>query len=89
MPGKISIFRTIPRIVMGPGAVSGLGQEVLDLGASKCLVITDQGIIGAGLLEPVEASLKAAKIECRVFSEVKPDPPLRDGGRLPGNTRGI
>jgi alcohol dehydrogenase class IV len=74
MLGRISIFRSIPRIVMGPGAVAGLGQEVRDLGATNCLVVTDKGIIDAGLMEPVEASLKAAKVKYQVFSDVQPDP---------------
>jgi alcohol dehydrogenase class IV len=74
MLGRISIFRTIPRIVMGAGAVAGLGQEVRGLGASNCLIVTDQGIIKAGLMESVEASLQAAKVKFQVFSEVEPDP---------------
>jgi len=74
MAGGISLFRTTPRVVMGPGAVGGLGEEVKLAGASSALVVTDPGIVKAGLMEPVEAALKAAGISFSVFSEVEPDP---------------
>lgn len=70
----ISLFRTTPRIVMGPGAVSGVGDEARGLGAGKALVVTDQGIIDAGLLQTVEASLGTAGVEFTLFSDVAPDP---------------
>ena len=59
---------------MGSGAVSGLGQEVRDLKATRALIVTDPGIIDAGILGPVEASLKEARVKYMVFSEVSPDP---------------
>jgi len=74
MLDNISIFRTTPRIIMGSGAVSGLGQEVRDLKATRALIVTDPGIIDAGILGPVEASLKEARVKYMVFSEVSPDP---------------
>ena len=54
MLDKISIFRTTPRIVMGPGAVNGLGREVQNLEADRALIVTDPGILDAGILGPVE-----------------------------------
>ena len=74
MLDNISIFRTTPRIVMGPGAVNGLGREVRDLKAARALIVTDPGILDAGILAPVEASLKEARVKYMVFSEVSPDP---------------
>lgn len=74
MSARISIFRTTPRIVMGPGSVAGVGKEALDLGARRVLVVTDPGIVDAGLLDPVRQSLEAAGLEFSLFSEVAPDP---------------
>ncbi|MCB2227113.1 MAG: iron-containing alcohol dehydrogenase [Desulfarculaceae bacterium] len=74
MGARVSIFRTTPRIVMGPGAVAGVGAEAKALGATRVLVVTDPGIMGAGLLDPVEASLKAEGLDYVLFSEVSPDP---------------
>jgi alcohol dehydrogenase class IV len=74
MAGRVTLFRTTPRIVMGPGAINGVGQEALDLGAKRVLVVTDKGIIESGIFSPVEASLKEAGLEIQVFSDVLPDP---------------
>jgi alcohol dehydrogenase class IV len=70
----ISLFRTTPRVVMGPGAVKNVGAEVKALGAARALIVTDPGVVAAGLAAPVEASLKAAGVEFGVFSDVAPDP---------------
>jgi len=59
---------------MGPGSVAGVGKEALDLGARRVLVVTDPGIVDAGLLDPVRQSLEAAGLEFSLFSEVAPDP---------------
>jgi alcohol dehydrogenase class IV len=74
MAGRISLFRTTPRIVMGPGAIDGIGREVESLGAKRVLVVTDPGIIESGLFSRIEASLKDTGLEVRVFSDVTPDP---------------
>lgn len=74
MASGISLFRTTPRIVMGAGAVDQAGEEVRAMGASSALVVTDPGIAGAGILDKVLASLKAAKVRSLVFKEVSPDP---------------
>ena len=47
---KITLFRTIPRIVMGPGAIKQVGDEVKGLKAGKVMFVTDRGIVEAGLL---------------------------------------
>ncbi len=74
MLDRINIFRTTPRIVMGPGAVNGLGREARALKAARALVVTDPGIMEAGILGPVEASLSEARVRYQVFSDVSPDP---------------
>jgi alcohol dehydrogenase len=74
MTATITLFRTTPRIVMGLGAVNQAGQEALALSAHRVLVVTDGGIIAAGILDQVAASLKAADVAYEVFSDVSPDP---------------
>ncbi len=71
---KITLFRTTPRIVMGPGAIGQIGQETSNLSGKKVLIVTDKGLIGAGLIQPVEKSLKESRIKYAVFDAVKPDP---------------
>lgn len=74
MWAKVSMFRTTPRILMGPGAVGRTGEEVCRLGARRVLVVTDQGILKAGLWEKVEKSLRSFRIKSTLFDGVEPDP---------------
>lgn len=70
----VKIFSTTPRIVMGPGSVKTIGAEVKAKGAKRVLIVTDKGVIGAGLLKSIEESFKAAKIKYDIFDKVEPDP---------------
>jgi alcohol dehydrogenase class IV len=70
----VKIFSTTPRIVMGPGSVKTIGAEVKAKGAKRVLIVTDKGVIGAGLLKSIEESFKAAKIKYTIFDKVEPDP---------------
>ena len=71
---RITLFRTIPRIVMGPGALKQLADEASALRANKVLIVTDQGLIKAGLVEKAQAVLEKAGIENAVFGDVEADP---------------
>lgn len=70
----VRVFSTTPRIVMGPGSVKTIGAEVKALGIKRVLIVTDKGVIAAGLMKPIEESLKASKIKYAVFDGVQPDP---------------
>jgi len=59
---RITVFRTPPRIVMGPGAIGRIPQEVSELKAEKVLFVTDKGIIGAGLIQPAQEALEKSWI---------------------------
>lgn len=71
---RVTIFRTTPRVVMGPGAISQIGQEVKGLQAKKAVIVTDKGVVGAGLLKQAEASLESAGVSVAVYDGVEPDP---------------
>ncbi|MBW2033803.1 MAG: iron-containing alcohol dehydrogenase [Deltaproteobacteria bacterium] len=71
---RITVFRTPPRIVMGPGAIGRIPQEVSELKAEKVLFVTDKGIIGAGLIQPAQEALEKSEIKYAVFDGVEPDP---------------
>ena len=74
MLDRITLFRTTKRIVFGVGAVEKIGTEVQLLKGKKVLVVTDPGIIRAGLLEPLTNSIQAAGIPFALFDQVEPDP---------------
>ena len=71
---SITLFRTTPRIVMGPGSIGQIAQEVRGLNAEKVLFVTDKGIIEAGLLKRAQEVLGKFDIKYAVFDNVEPDP---------------
>ncbi|UCF84624.1 MAG: iron-containing alcohol dehydrogenase [Desulfobacteraceae bacterium] len=71
---RITLFRTPPRIVMGPGAIGQIAKEVSELKAERVLFVTDKGIIGAGLIQPAQEALEKSEIKYAVFDGVESDP---------------
>ena len=59
---------------MGPGALNQLADEARALKAKKVLIVTDQGLIEAGLVKKAEDILEKADIKYAVFGEVEADP---------------
>jgi alcohol dehydrogenase class IV len=57
--------------------VERLGPEAKAMGAGSALVVTDQGLVRAGLLEGVVASLEAEGIASEVYADVPVDPGTR------------
>ncbi|TKC98355.1 iron-containing alcohol dehydrogenase [Polyangium fumosum] len=72
--GQLSIWSFPTRIVFGAGAAKQAGAEAKRLGSKHALVVTDRGVVGAGLLAPIEASLREAGIKWTVFDGVLGNP---------------
>jgi len=67
-------FDAKTRVVFGPDTVQRLGREAAGLGAANALLVTDKGIVRAGLLEKAKQPLAEAGITVAVFDEVQPNP---------------
>lgn len=67
-------FHTTPAIVFGAGAAARTGELAQPYGVSAFLV-TDAGLMRAGLVTPVLESLAQHGIACTVFDQVLADPP--------------
>ena len=71
-------FAVATRILSGAGAVAEVGPTLAAEGHNHLLVVTDQGIVNAGLLAPVERSLReAAGLAATIFADVQADPEER------------
>ena len=68
------LFRTTPRILMGPGSADQIGRELKALKGKRVLIVTDPGIIRAGLLDGISPSLKKAGVTVTLFDQVEADP---------------
>lgn len=62
------------RIEYGIGSVSGIAKELKLLNASKIMIVTDQGVIKAGIVDKVTSLLNQSEISYRIFAEVDPNP---------------
>jgi len=77
MMTKLNNFLSPTKIILGNGAVSQVGDETKKLGGKKALIVTDKGVVKAGLVSGVEESLKAKEIDFGIFDEVAAEPPAR------------
>ncbi len=67
----------IPTVMKhGLGAITVLADEARSLGMTRPLLVTDPGVVKAGLLERVLNPLKAAQMDYVVFDRVAPNPPI-------------
>src|SRR5437763_13567233 len=76
-----SVMSFPTRIVYGKGAIQELANELKRAGASRPLLVTDKGILQAGLLRFVTPLLEQAGIKSQVFSEFEANPTDRDALR--------
>ncbi len=69
-------FNTTKSVICEPGAIKRLGEIVKEQMGKKVLLVTDPGLIKAGLLERATESLDAAGVEYKLFDGVVADPPV-------------
>lgn len=66
----------MPRILVGVGAVDQVGELARKLGGNKVLIITDPGVVQAGLVDKVTQPLVKEGIEFGIFDGCQPDVPV-------------
>ncbi len=71
------------QIQFGAGAIANLGKTVKDFNGSNVLLVVDPGLVKAGLIKPITAPLKKAKIPFTIYDKIDPEPGLKlaDKGR--------
>lgn len=74
---KVNTFFSPNKVILGNGTVAQAGEEAGKLGAKKALIVTDAGVVKAGLVQGLEESLKAQKIKFGIYSQVKAEPEAR------------
>jgi len=71
---RIDVFRIPTRISFGRGVALTLADPLRQVGATKVLLVTDKGVMKAGLVAPLEECLRDAKIPYEIYNDVVPDP---------------
>ncbi|HEX9920450.1 MAG TPA: iron-containing alcohol dehydrogenase [Candidatus Methylomirabilis sp.] len=71
---KIFTFLPVPTTIhFGIGSRFKTAEKVKEFGAKRVLIITDPGVVGAGLMVDVEKSLKGAGIEAVTYDKIVPN----------------
>ncbi len=69
------VFNTSASVVCEPGAVQKLHELTLNTIGKRVFLVSDKGLVNAGVVDPVAAQLEAAGVHVTVFDEVVADPP--------------
>ncbi|WP_240482385.1 iron-containing alcohol dehydrogenase family protein [Fictibacillus enclensis] len=70
-------FHLPTRIEFGFGKASILGGHLAAMGVKQAFIVSDQGVVSAGLLSNINASLQEAGISSELYLEVEPDPSFK------------
>jgi choline dehydrogenase len=70
----LKAYQSPTRMVHAIGASSALGQEAAALNSKRPLVVTDQGIVKAGLLDEALKPLRAAGLDPVTYDQVRANP---------------
>ena len=68
-------FATTPRVIVRPGAMAAPADWLAVLPGQRLFLITDPGLVQAGVVAPVVAALEAAGRTVIVCQDVEADPP--------------
>jgi 4-hydroxybutyrate dehydrogenase len=70
----IAVWSYPTRIVFGAGSAAEAGREAKNFVSSRVLLVTDAGVLQAGLARVVQASLEASAIQSQTFSALSSNP---------------
>ncbi|MBY5550043.1 iron-containing alcohol dehydrogenase [Rhizobium leguminosarum] len=68
-------FATVPQIIAGPGCIARLSELTKTRLGPRVVVISDEGVVKAGLVQPAVASLADGGSDVSIFTGVVADPP--------------
>ncbi len=70
-------FNTTGSIIFGAGTLVRLGEVAAARLGNRILIVTDKGLVAAGLITPALRYLREASLATEVFDAVEADPPER------------
>lgn len=67
----------VPTVVKhAPGAITCLADEITALGSKRPMLVTDKGLVNAGLVDEATQALKAGNVDYVLFDGVVANPPI-------------
>lgn len=86
-PSPVSTFSLSTVLYYGLGAVSSLAEHVRGIAASSVLLVTDAGVVRAGITERIRELLISANIAVTVFDQVEANPSITTMDRAGATAR--
>jgi alcohol dehydrogenase class IV len=69
-------FHSTRSILVERGGAKKLAKMIADRGGKSALIVTDPGVLSAGLLDKVIPQFTEMGLQLRIFSDVQADPPV-------------
>lgn len=73
---KLSSFRSARNIIFGVNALQEISNVVKELKGSRVLILTDQGVMKAGIPELAKDILMRDGIDTQIYDKVQPEPTI-------------
>ncbi|MBA1392331.1 iron-containing alcohol dehydrogenase [Lactobacillus sp. XV13L] len=71
----VQAFLQLPqRVYLGENLLDNLGTFLKTMKNTNVLLFTDQGLLNAGLVQPLEDYFKEKRVQYQIESEIKPEP---------------
>jgi alcohol dehydrogenase class IV len=71
-PQQTTVYQLPTTIVFGPGSIARLGEHLSELGVRKPLLVSDQGLVSAGIVGQVLERALASGAEIHRFELTEP-----------------
>ena len=68
------LFECPTRVHYGAGAIAGLPAQLAELGLARVVLVSDQGLLGAGTVERVRALATDAGVEVHTYTDTAENP---------------
>ena len=65
----------VPHIVFENGSSASAGERMKAMGCTKVLIVTDKGVVKAGLVAPIAEALEKAGLEYVIWDKSMPNAP--------------
>ncbi len=69
-------FHSTHSIIVERGGSANLAKRIVERGGKSVLIVTDPGVLSAGLLNKALPQFKELELSLQVFSDVQADPPV-------------
>jgi choline dehydrogenase len=73
---NLRVFEVPTAMKHSMGAINAIADEAKSLGMKRPLIVTDPGVVKAGLLDRLKKPLDASNVDYAVFADVAPNPPI-------------